>query len=328
MRRAATRVARLIRQPSRILPAIRRRLPQPPKPPPPPASPPRFELITRPLNLAGLGLEIGPSWRPLLPKAGGYNVRVADHLDQAGLVAKYEGVRPTQAIEPVDYVLTGPKLTDTIDERFDWIVGSHVLEHTVCLITFLRETEALLRPGGVLSLAIPDRRYCFDRFRERSSLGRVIDVFRADRLVHTEGSVLEYHLNSVAKGGSISWDATKAGTFSRLHTTEEGRERAVQASGGEYVDVHNWVFTPSHLRLLLVDLQTLGFIGLREFAFHETVGSEFYVGLSPEGQGPPLTREELVRLSALELYGTEEIVFATQPATDPERSRVPQVPRS
>jgi SAM-dependent methyltransferase len=264
----------------------------------------------------------------LLPKAGGYNVRVADHLDQAGLVAKYEGVRPTQAIEPVDYVLTGPKLTDTIDERFDWIVGSHVLEHTVCLITFLRETEALLRPGGVLSLAIPDRRYCFDRFRERSSLGRVIDVFRADRLVHTEGSVLEYHLNSVAKGGSISWDATKAGTFSRLHTTEEGRERAVQASGGEYVDVHNWVFTPSHLRLLLVDLQTLGFIGLREFAFHETVGSEFYVGLSPEGQGPPLTREELVRLSALELYGTEEIVFATQPATDPERSRVPQVPRS
>jgi len=237
-------------------------------------------------------------------------------------------VRPTQAIEPVDYVLTGPKLTDTIDERFDWIVGSHVLEHTVCLITFLRETEALLRPGGVLSLAIPDRRYCFDRFRERSSLGRVIDVFRADRLVHTEGSVLEYHLNSVAKGGSISWDATKAGTFRRLHTTEEGRERAVQASGGEYVDVHNWVFTPSHLRLLLVDLQTLGFIGLREFAFHETVGSEFYLGLSSDGQGPALTREELVRLSALELDGTEEIVFATQPATDPERSGVPQVPRS
>ena len=310
MRRGARRVARLIRHPARILPAIRRRLPQAPQPPtlPPPS---RFELITRPIDLSGLGLEIGPSWRPLLPKAGGYNVRVADHLDQAGLVAKYEGVRPTKAIEPVDYVLTGPKLSDAIDERFDWIVGSHVLEHTVCLITFLREAEALLRPGGVLSLAIPDRRYCFDRFRERASLGRVIDVFRANPVVHTEGSVLEHHLNAVAKAGSISWDATKAGTFRRVHTVEEGLERAAQASGGEYVDVHNWVFTPNHLRLLLVDLQTLGFIGLREFAYHETIGSEFYLGLSPQGRGPALTREALVRLSALELYGAEEIAFAT-----------------
>jgi SAM-dependent methyltransferase len=287
---------------------MKRRLPQRPEPPEPP-EPARFDLITGPINLGGLGLEIGPSWRPLLRKADGYNVRVADHLDQAGLIAKYDGVRPTQYIEPVDYVLNGPRLTDTIDARFDWIVASHVLEHTVCLIKFLQEAEALLLPGGVLSLAVPDRRYCFDRFRERTSLGRVIDVFHADRLVHSEGSVLEFHVNYVAKGDSISWDRTKTGAFRRLHSLEEGRERAAAAAGGEYVDVHNWVFTPNHLRLLLVDLEALGFIGLRELAYHETVGSEFYLALSRDGQGPGMPRQELVRLSALELYSTETIEF-------------------
>jgi hypothetical protein len=265
--------------------------------------------MTAPLDLGGLGLEIGPSWRPLLPKAKGYSVRVADHLDQSGLVAKYDGVRPTDLIEPVDYVLTGPRLIDSIGERFDWIVGSHVLEHTVCLITFLRDAEALLRPGGVLSLAVPDRRYCFDRFRDRTGLGRVIDVFRASPAVHSEGSVLEYHLSCVSKGGGIHWDAARTGTYRPVHTLEEARERAAMAAAGEYVDVHNWVFTPNHLRLMLVDLHTLGLIRMREVAFHETVGSEFYLALTPDGPGPGLPRETLVRLSALEVQGAEEVVF-------------------
>lgn len=305
LRRGASRIGRLVRHPARILPAIQRRLPGSRRP----ASPERFELITQWIDLGGAGLEIGPSWRPLLPKARGYNVRVADHLDQAGLIAKYDGVRPTKAIEPVDYVLTGPRLTDTIDAQFDWIVGSHVIEHTVCLITFLRDAEALLRPGGVISLAVPDRRYCYDRFRERTSLGRVIDVFRAAPAVHSEGSVLEAHLNAVAKGDSISWGAGKRGTFRSRFTAAEARERAALAAAGEYVDVHEWVFTPNHLRLMLADLHALGFIGLRELAYHPTVGPEFYLALSREGQGPKLPRDALLRLSALELYGTETIAF-------------------
>ena len=306
VRRTAKRVTGLIRHPARVVPAVRRRLrPRPPKPARPPS---RLDIITDPLDLSGHGLEIGASWRPLLPKAKGYDVRVADHLDQAGLVAKYDGVRPTEAIEPVDYVLTGRRLTDTVDDRFDWIVGSHVLEHTVCLVTFLQDAATLLRPGGILSLAVPDRRYCLDRFRERTSLGRVIDVFRSAPAIHSEGSVLEFFLTVVTKAGSISWDSNLTGSFRQRETLEEARQQAAIAAG-EYVDVHNWVFTPNHLRLLLVDLHALGFIGLREVAFHETVGSEFYLALSPEGLGPGLSRDDLVRLAALEVQGNEEIAF-------------------
>jgi hypothetical protein len=35
-------------------------------------------------DLTGLGLEIGPSYNPLLPKSEGYRVRTADHLDATG----------------------------------------------------------------------------------------------------------------------------------------------------------------------------------------------------------------------------------------------------
>ena len=307
VRIAAKRVTSLIRHPGRVVPAVRRRLrSQPPRPARPPS---RLDIITGPLDLSGHGLEIGASWRPLLPKADGYDVRVADHLDQAGLVAKYDGLRPTEAIESVDYVLTGTSLTDTIHERFDWIVGSHVLEHTVCLVTFLRDVESLLRPGGILSLAVPDRRYCLDRFRDRTSLGRVIDVFRSSQTVHSEGSVLEFYLDVVTKGDSISWAAGQTGSFRPRHTLDEAREQAAIAAAGEYVDVHNWVFTPNHLRLLLVDLQALGFVGLGEVAFHDTVGPEFYIALSPDGPGPGLSRADLVRLAALEVESTEVIEF-------------------
>ena len=66
-------------------------------------------------------------------------------------------------------------------------------------------------------------------------------------------------------------------------TSSPERESAAR---GEYVDTHNWVFTPHHFRLLLVDLGALGLVSLRERAFHDAVGPEFYVTLSADGAGP------------------------------------------
>lgn len=269
----------------------------------------RLEVITDQLDLDGLGLEIGPSHNPLLAKRDGYDIRIADYLDQPGLQDKYRGVRPTERIEEVDYVLAPGRMTDSISDRFDYIVGSHLVEHTVCLVSFIQDCEALLKPGGVLSLAVPDKRYCFDRFRERSGIGRVIDVYRAAPGVHSEGSVIEHHLNIVRKGDQVAWSKGYPGAYRRTSTLETARKQAAEAAGGDYVDTHNWVFTPNHFRLLLVDLHTLGFVGLRELSFHDTVGPEFYVTLSSDGPGPWLTREQLLTLSARETTVKDDIAF-------------------
>lgn len=270
----------------------------------------RLELITAHVDLKGLGLEFGPSHNPLLSKADGFDIRIADYLDRDGLLEKYEGLRPTHKIEEVDYVLTGGRLTEDIPDRFDYIVASHVIEHTVCLICFLEDCAGLLRPGGALTLAIPDRRYCFDRFRDRTALGRVIDVHKLGLKVHSEGSVIEHYLFATRKGEAGAWSDGSPGTYKSCHPLETAVERGSQAATGEYVDTHNWVFTPSHFRLMIHDLRSLGLVTLQEKSFTDTIGPEFYVTLSADGKGPGLSRDELQKRSANETSTLEVLSFA------------------
>lgn len=128
----------------------------------------RPAAILRDLDRSGLGLEIGPSHNPVAPRRLGFRVRTVDHLDRPGLVAKYTGHGvDTDAIEEVDHVWRGEPLSELVGAPggFDWIIASHVIEHVPDLVGFLRECERLLNAGGTLSLAIPDKRYCFDHLR-------------------------------------------------------------------------------------------------------------------------------------------------------------------
>jgi len=63
---------------------------------------------------------------------------------------------------------------------------------------------------------------------------------------------------------------------------------------GYYLDVHEWCFTPTSFRLMMRDLFELGFIQLKELAFHPPQGSEFYITLSRQGRLPEGTRLELL----------------------------------
>lgn len=336
------RVGRLLREPGRILPAIRRRVRSPLVPasergvtPHLAAKPPvgipgvqvreevieipdvprprhlsrgeRIKILLEGVDLQGLGLEIGPSHNPLLPKAEGYNVRIADHLDQAGLIEKY-GYKGVGRIEAVDYVVRPGRLTDSVPDRFSYIVASHVAEHTVCLICFLQDCEQLLEPGGVLTLALPDLRYCFDRFRERSGLGRVIDVHHAGHLVHTPGMVAEHFLYNVEQSGHVTWSAGEAGTYRFRYDVDAVQDRVRAATAGEYIDTHHWVFTPHQFRLLVHDLRSLGFISLVERSFTDTIDHEFFVSLSLTAQEGP-TRNDLVSLSASDQLALDEARF-------------------
>ena len=49
----------------------------------------RVAILDRMFNRAGFGLEIGPSFNPVVPKASGARVETLDHTDQSGLIEKY-----------------------------------------------------------------------------------------------------------------------------------------------------------------------------------------------------------------------------------------------
>ncbi len=269
----------------------------------------RKERILQPLDRAGKGLEIGPSHNPVAPRRDGFDVDILDHCDRDGLVAKYRdhGV-DLDAIEDVDFVYDGrryPELTGR-REHYDWIIASHVIEHVPDFVAFLNDCDELLREGGVLSLAVPDKRYCFDRLRPLTGLAQLVDAHVEGRRTPSVGQVAEYFLNVVKLNGHISWNADMAQANAPqgvefVHGLDDAKRGMESVRHGAYLDVHAWCFTPSSFRLLVEDLYQLGLTRLRERSVHDTVGNEFFVSLSRDGAGHGMDRRELVRQTEAEV---------------------------
>jgi predicted SAM-dependent methyltransferase len=245
----------------------------------------RVAKIMHGLKKDGLGLEIGPSHNPIAPKKSGYKVHVVDHASAEELRAKYTG-HPVNLdnIEEVDFVWRGQPLNELIGREhcYDWIVASHVIEHVTDFAGFIRQCEKLLVPGGVISLAVPDKRFCFDHYRTLSNTGDVLQAYTENRVRHSPGTIFDYFAN-VSKMDSerITWSKDDNGTLSMVHTLEEAEAYWKQAlKNEEYIDAHGWRFTPSSFRIILNDLQHLGLTDLAEVSGFDTEGFEFWITLS------------------------------------------------
>jgi predicted SAM-dependent methyltransferase len=276
----------------------------------------RKEQVLRGIDRNGLGVEIGPSHDPIAPKREGFKVHVIDHLTREQLRVKYQ-TEPValDRIEEVDFIWQGQSYAELTGRPggYDWVIASHVVEHTPDLVAFLADCDSLLKDDGVLSLVIPDKRYCFDRFRPITGLARIIDAHRGHRPIHSEGSAAEYFMNVAFKGTMGAWEAGQAGDYRFVHSTADALEgmRAVREDGA-YLDVHNWCFVPHSFRLLVDDLHALGFTRLREVGFAPTQGFEFYVTLGRHGTGPGMPRLDLLRAIDAELAATD--AAAREPA--------------
>ena len=260
------------------------------------ALPTRREKVLSGLNMSGHGLEIGPSYSPLVPKAEGYDVRSVDHLDRVGLVEKYKGMNvDISRIEDVDYVWSGERISSLVNgEKFDWVIASHVIEHVPDMITFLRDCAEVLKDDGVLSLIVPDKRYEFDYFRPTTGIGKVIDAFHSNQVRPSAGTVAEFCLYMANKDGREVWDRLRFGSDPDfVGTVDDARRMQDLAFAGEYRDCHVWTFTPSSFRLMALDLHGLGFITLQETGFFDTEGFEFYIQLSKDEPVRTLNRREL-----------------------------------
>lgn len=269
----------------------------------------RNDRIFADIDRKGLGLEIGPSYNPVAPRRAGFNVEIIDHLDRAGLVEKYaaHGV-DTNQIEDVDHVWNGEPLSELIGKtgHYDWIIASHVIEHVPDLVGFLSECRKLLKPTGILSLAVPDKRYCFDYYRPVSSTGDALQAHIDKRERHPPGWVFDYFSSAASLKDAITWVAGSRGEPRHIHSVDAARDflNLAQQADAPYIDIHAWRFTPSSFRLIMHDLQQLQLIDLSESSFFDTVGCEFYVSLRP---GPPAT---LANRQALSIQIQRELAQA------------------
>ena len=279
----------------------------------------RVEKALHAVDLSGRGLEIGPSYNPLVAKASGRRIETVDHADQAELVAKYRGMGMDQErldrIEPVDHLWHGGSLLDVIDDRggYDYIIASHFIEHTVDMVRFLRDCQELLREGGRLSLVVPDKRFCFDRFQPLSTLGDVLDAAQAGSTFHTPGPLVDHQAYACTSGGALIWSADYHAPLAIQFENLAGATEALQngLDQKEYFDTHRWKFTPTSFDLLITDLADLG---QHEFGVLETFpteGFEFFVTLV-KGGAEHQSRDRIAILQRIEA----ELAEAASPVRD------------
>jgi predicted SAM-dependent methyltransferase len=224
------------------------------------------------------------------------------------LITKYKDHHINlKKIEEVDFVWRGESYSEVTGKSkyYDWIIASHVIEHTPDLIGFLNDCDTILKDDGVVSLVIPDKRYCFDYYRPITGISRVIDSHFMKNKIHTPGSVAEYYLNVVSKGGIISWDSNVNGEYNLIHSFENARQGMHEVLNEKAnPDVHAWCFTPYSFRLIIQDLFCLGFIPFKEVDFFPTEGSEFYITLGRKGNSIQKSRLEMLDIIDSEIKDT------------------------
>ncbi len=140
--------------------------------------------------LSGAGIEIGALHHPLAvpPEV---RVRYVDRLDVAGLRREFPELA-AYPLTPVDVIDDGETLRTIPDGSQDFVIANHFLEHCQNPLGTLERLVQVLRPGGILYLAIPDNRGTFDRDRPVTRFAHLVRDYEFGPAGSYEGHVREY----------------------------------------------------------------------------------------------------------------------------------------
>ncbi|MQA30640.1 MAG: methyltransferase domain-containing protein [Luteitalea sp.] len=131
--------------------------------------------------LTGSGIEIGALHNPMAVNADRATVRYVDRMSLDDQRRHYPELAGYPLVRP-DILAEADALPMLADASHDFVIANHVLEHMPDPIGALKEWHRILGAGGILFLAIPDKRLTFDQDRPRTALAHLI----AD---HADGGV-------------------------------------------------------------------------------------------------------------------------------------------
>lgn len=122
--------------------------------------------------LRGSGLEIGALHCPLdLPSDA--SVSYVDRMDVVGLRRHYPELAGKPLVD-VDVIDDGETLARQADASVDFVVANHFIEHTQDPLGTIANHLRVLRPGGIVYMAVPDRSQTFDVLREPTGFDHVL----------------------------------------------------------------------------------------------------------------------------------------------------------
>ena len=124
---------------------------------------------------ASVGLEIGACDKPTVAREAGA-CRFADFRSANDMINLW-GLDPATVCH-VDYILDRSIcISGQISDKFDYIIACHVIEHVPDPIGYLHGLAKLLNPGGIIMLAVPDKRTTFDVRRPLTTLDHLLMDF-------------------------------------------------------------------------------------------------------------------------------------------------------
>lgn len=257
----------------------------------------RADRILKHAKLDGRGIEVAPYFNPLVRKSDGRNVLILDVFDTETLKARARedpdiADARINEIEDVDLVGDASRLDSIVEDlelagQIDYIVSSHNFEHLPNPIRFLQGAQSALKPGGVLSIAVPDCRASFDHFRMPSRLADWLDAYHEDRNQPAPATVFDHQAHHAryywgersATGCDIAVD--RPAGFRPAKTLREAyKNYSVRRAGNApYQDAHCNVFFPEILELFIRDLEHLGLCDLQVLEITKPRGLEFHAHL-------------------------------------------------
>lgn len=122
--------------------------------------------------IRGDGIEIGALHMPLrVPRSA--KVKYVDRLTVEDLRKQYPELND-KALVNTDIIADGEKLESIADSTQDFVIANHFVEHCQDPISAVLNMLRVLKPGGILYLAIPDKRCCFDADRPVTPLEHIM----------------------------------------------------------------------------------------------------------------------------------------------------------
>lgn len=265
----------------------------------------RREKMLQGIDLDSMkGIEVGPLDKPLIEKSHG-KVWYVDHCDTEELRRRWSAdTRIDVARLHVDAVWGDRTLASSVSAAAlangegwtgaDYLVASHVIEHVPDLIAWLNEVEAALIAGGLVRLAIPDKRYTFDYLRATTALADTLVEHLRRRRKPSSSRILDFTLNAAYVDCAEAWGCRiDASALKRMYTDEDAIAIARDAEeNNAYHDVHCWSFTPDSFAFLMEKLCELALTSLECEWIIPTMQNdlEFFVGMR-RNENPQECRE-------------------------------------
>jgi SAM-dependent methyltransferase len=135
-------------------------------------------------QLEGRGVEIGALHLPLQVPAG-VQVTYIDRMPVEELRQHYPELAD-QELTPVNLIGSAENLSALGDRSVDFVIANHLVEHMEDPIRALMEFYRVLRPQGLLFMAVPDARVTHDQRRAITSIEHLIEEHRrGESFTHT-----------------------------------------------------------------------------------------------------------------------------------------------